>query len=50
MKTLKEIRNSFQELRRDQKKGILGGHRQKSVVIWCRMAIVDECDPNHMDC
>ncbi|WP_219008427.1 hypothetical protein [Aquimarina litoralis] len=49
MKTLKEIRNSYQELGRDQQKTIQGGN-QTSVVIWCRMAITDECNPDHSDC
>jgi len=39
MKTLNDLKILYKELERDEKHKINGGAQQKSIVVWCRMAI-----------
>ncbi|WP_299242299.1 hypothetical protein [uncultured Aquimarina sp.] len=39
MKTLNDLKKLYKELERDEKYKLNGGTQQKSVVIWCRMAL-----------
>ncbi len=50
MEALDNLKKTYKEMDCNEKQKIQGGTRQKSVVIWSRMAIAEECTDHILGC
>ncbi|MBQ4802400.1 hypothetical protein J8L88_05980 [Aquimarina sp. MMG015] len=50
MEALDNLKKTYKEMDRNEKQKIQGGTQQKSVVIWSRMAITEECTDHILGC